>query len=226
MVLRRELLTVLAVVWAENWGGCMVVPTSRHVPNQPPWSTSTTSIKPVDPLVGLGVARSLVILLPSSQIDHIGHTQTGRTEQSHGELSSLGRSKIEPRKYFIWGHLFPGGGALPPYLCRGQSSFLPVTSPSSSNHNIVLTIVLCFLVDSWHVYPFFLCIDERGTGMTSPGLQHAGQVRLEASKIVQTDSVHSGSTVKPTSYNNSTRIISKGRIQKHLSTQLWLSSYV
>ena len=36
-------------------------------------------------------------------------------------------------------NLSPCGGPFPPYLCRGQSSALPVASPSSSSHNKVLT---------------------------------------------------------------------------------------
>ena len=45
--------------------------------------------------------------------------------------------------------------------------------------------------------------------MTSPGLQHAGEVGLEAVKIIQSNSGYSSSALKPASYNNSPRIITK-----------------
>ena len=58
-----------------------------------------------------------------------------------------------------------------------------------------------------HIYHFFLCVEEGSTGMTSPGLQHAGKVGLEAFKIIQSNSGYSGFALKPASYDNSTRII-------------------
>ena len=151
LLVMRELQTVLGVVWVDSWGGGMVVPDGRHVPHQTPWS----SIKPVDPLVWLLVARGLVILQPASQMDHVGHTETRGTKQSDGQLSSLATEIMEPRKYLVSaGNLFPWGAPFPPYLCRGQSSALPVASPSSSSHNIVLTKLL-FRGMNWKLYlPF------------------------------------------------------------------------
>ena len=48
--------------------------------------------------------------------------------------------------------------------------------------------------------------------MTSPGLQHTGEVGLEAIKIIQSNSGYSGFALKSTSYDNSPRIITKWRI--------------
>ena len=136
----------------------------------------------------LFIARSLIILQAASQMDLVGHTETRGSEQSDGELSSLPTEILEPRKCLVSArNLFPCGASFAPYLSRGQSSALPIASPSSSSHNVGLDKIVPHRTENYnnscHIYHFLLYIEEGSTGMTSPGLQHAGEVGLEALKI-------------------------------------------